>query len=331
MKYTTEQLEKINNSISLVDYASKYLELTQGTGKRNNEYWCVCPFHDGDVNPSLSFNSDKNVFKCMGCNTKGGLINFIMAYHKKTFPQAVEYILQLTNLHLDEIERSETLEYLYKTKRNKHTVTNIKHIYLPDNVMNQYNKEPIKEWIVEGISQEVLNRYDVRYNRKGNSIVFPIKDIEGKIIAIKARTLYINHRELGIPKYIYYNDIITNDFLFGLYQNINNIKIKNECLVVEGAKGVMLAESQGYDNVVSLETSNINEYQINILLSLKTDIVFALDKGIKIDNKVVGLLPKFTNVYVMEDRQGLINNKDCPFDKDKEVSDKLYEGRYLYK
>ena len=78
----------------------------------------------------------------------------------------------------------------------------------------------------------------------------------------------------------------------------------------------MLAESYGFNNVVSLETNKINEYQKNLLLQLKVNIVFALDKGIKIvtkkinkiknDNNIyvnIGLLPKLTNVYVIEDKK----------------------------
>ena len=64
--------------------------------------------------------------------------------------------------------------------------------------------------------QEILDKYEVRYDKLHNRIVFPIKNIEEKIIAIKGRTLYSNYKDLGIPKYIYYQKIITNDFLFGL-------------------------------------------------------------------------------------------------------------------
>ena len=335
MKYTSEQISQINNAIPIVDYASQYLEMKQGTGRRKNEYWCICPFHEGDVNPSMSFNSDKNVFRCMGCNSKGYLISFVMQYHKLTFLEAIEHILRLVNINFADREYSEILEYLKKyniIKEEKLTTRKP----LRGDVMKQYVKEPIKEWLSEGILQQVLDKYDVRYDKNGNAIVFPIRDINGKIIAIKARTLYENFRDLGITKYQYYSAIGTNDFLFGLYENIDNIKAKNELILLEGAKGVMLAESCGYDNCVSLETNTINEIQMDILLQLKVDIVICLDKGIKIvsgktkniSEVSVGLLPKLTNVYVIEDKNNLLSNKDCPADKGKEIFDKLYEGRY---
>ena len=325
MKYTSEQITQINNSINIVDYASKILDLQFNNG----EYWCICPWH-GDNDPSLSFNKEKNTFFCFGCNAKGSTIQFIMKQKKLSFPETIQYMINYANISIEKKEYSDVMEYLQKyniKKCNKE----IERIYLPENIINQYAKEPIKEWLKEGIIQEVLDKYNVRYNKNSNAIVFPIKDAEGRIFAIKSRTLYENYKDLGIPKYKYYHPIGTNDFLFGLYENINNIKNKNEVIVLEGAKGVMLAESHNYKNIVSLETNSINPEQLNLLISLKVDVVFALDKGVKITNKIVGLLPNFTNVYIMEDKENLLNDKDCPADKGKEVFDKLYEGRYLYK
>jgi DNA primase len=340
MKYTSEQLTQINNAIPIVEYVSKYLKLEPGTGRRSNEYWTHCCFHEGDNNSSLSFNSDKNVFRCMACDTKGGLINFVMEYHNKSFVQAIEYILQLVNIPFEEREYSEIVEYLHKTNHKIIEKEVINRVFLPESTIYQYTKEPIIEWINEGIQQDILDKYNVRYDKKGNAIIFPIRDINGNIIAIKARTRYENHADLGIPKYMYYQKIITNDFLFGLYENIEQIKKRNEVIIFEGCKSVMLAEGYDYPNCVSLETNNFNEYQINLLLQLKCNIVIALDKGMKITNQQglkntkdttyinIGLLPKFTNVEVIEDRYGLLPPKASPVDCGKEVFDKLYEGKY---
>lgn len=335
MKYTSEQISQINNAIPIVEYASQYLALH----KKNGEYWCICPFHN-DSDASMSFNKDKNSYFCFGCDSKGYLINFVMQYKKLSFPNAIEHILQLVNISLEEKEHSEIFEYLHKNNLKKCESDTLLRPYLDDNVIDQYTKEPIKEWIVEGVSQEVLDKYEVRYNKNSNAIVFPIRDFNGKIFAIKARTLYTNYKDLGLTKYKYYQSIGTNDFLFGLFQNYKSIKDKNEVIVLEGAKGVFLAESYGYTNCVSLETNRITEPQMDLLLQLKVDIVMCLDKGIKITtdknlkNKEnltyvnIGLLPKLTNVYVMEDTAGLLKYKDCPADHGKEIFTKLYEGKY---
>lgn len=325
MKYTSEIIQQICNKINLVDYISQYTELEE----RKGEYWCCCPLPDhNEDTPSFSINDNK--YYCFGCGASGGLINFYMDYHKKTFPEAMEALIKLTNIDITQFEYSNIMEYLHKICNKKCDKPHIIRTYLCEDVINKYTKIPITEWLIAGILQSILDKYDVRYNYDGNAIVYVIRDINGKIIAIKARTLYSNCKDLGISKYIYYQPIGTNDFLFGLFQNKENVIVKKEVICVEGAKGVMLAESQGYDNVVSFETNHINEHQMELLLSLKVRIVLALDKGAPLDIKVMNLLSRFTDVYYMKDTENLLKDKDCPFDISKEVSDKLYNTKIKY-
>lgn len=325
MKYTFEQISQINNSIPIVEYVSQYLDLDY----HNGEYWAVCPFHD-DLNASISFNAEKNVYKCFGCDSKGYLINFVMQYHKFPFLKAIEHILQLVNIDFEKKEHSEAMDYLHKISAKKSIVKTINRTYLKDDVMNQYIYKPIKEWLSEGVSQKVLDKFQVRYDEKKNSIVFPIKDKDGRIISIKSRTLIKNHADMGVPKYIYYNPIITNDFLFGLYENINNIITKKEVIVVESEKGVMILDSFGFSNVVALSTKSITVYQVELLLSLKCNIIFAFDKDVKEKEviKIINQLSLFTNVEYILDKEGLLNEKDSPYDKGIDIWRTLYEGRY---
>lgn len=335
MKYDEETITQINNSVNVFEYANQYLDFE----KRKGEYWSVCPFHDGDINPSISFNKEKSVFYCFGCHATGSTIQFIMMYHKLSFLEAIDYLIKFANISITPKEHSELLECLHKLNSKNKEKDVIKRVYLKKDIMQQYKKEPIIEWIAEGIHENILNEYDVRYDRNGNRIVFPIQDTNGGIVAVKGRTLYSNYNDLGIVKYIYYQPIITNNFLFGLHKNLQFIKEKNEVLVFEGCKAVMMAEGYGYKNSVSLETNRINEYQMDLLLQLKCDIVLCLDKGIKIvtkNNKSsknknvevnIGLLPKLTNVYVVEDKEGLLEDKASPVDQGIEIWEKLYEER----
>lgn len=330
VKYSIEEISYINKSIDLVKYASQYLDLTQGKGKRNNEYWSVCPFHN-DIDASLSINSDKNVFNCLGCHLSGTPIIFVQHYHKLSFPKAVEHLINYANLTFTPKKHSDIMEFLHKTNIKIKDIKSNNRVYLPENIINKYSKRPISEWLEEGIPQEILDKYQVRYDDSGNRIVFPIRDIIGSIIAIKGRTLYSNYKDLGIVKYIYYQPIGTNDFLFGLDKNIQNIDNKKECIIVESEKSVMKLESYGFNNSVAISTSNINIHQINLLLSLQCDLVFAFDKDIdqKKIIKEIKQLTLFTNVYTIIDKEGLLGIKDSPCDQGKEVWEKLYKERRL--
>ena len=195
--------------------------------------------------------------------------------------------------------------------------------------MDKYTKGNIKEWINEGIIQDILDKYEVRYDLQNNKIVFPIRDVEGNIISIKARTLYENYKDLGVRKYTYYHPIGTNDFLFGLWRSRQYIVKANECIVFESEKSVMKMNSWGFNNVVATCTKKINDKQIEILLSLRCNLVFAFDKDVKRKEiiKELSMLAKFTNVFYTYDRSDLLGEKDAPCDKTKDIWNELYDNK----
>lgn len=328
MKYDIETINYINKNIDLLKYISQYTTLE----KRKEEWWCKCPLpnHKNDINPSFSVNVEKNVYSCMGCHSGGTPIVFVQQYHNLSFPKAIEHLIDYANLIITPKETSDILEFLYKSNIKSKEKKSLIRTYLPEKILNQYQSNPVIEWLNEGISQETLEKYQVRYDISGNRIVFPIRDITGNIIAIKGRTRYDNYKDLGIVKYTYYQSIGTNDFLFGLDKNIQNIQNKKECIIVESEKSVMKLDTWGFNNSVAICTSNMTEQQINLLLSLQCDLVFAFDKDVD-EKKLIKEIKKlalFTNVYYIKDKNNMIGNKDAPVDQGKEIWEKLYEKRF---
>jgi len=43
---------------------------------KHDKRFALCPFHK-DTNPSLSFNDEKGIWNCFGCEAKGNVISFI--------------------------------------------------------------------------------------------------------------------------------------------------------------------------------------------------------------------------------------------------------------
>ena len=324
MKYPRELIKEIIAKIDLVEYIKQYVELKQ----RGKDYFGICPFHE-DSDPSFSVSPEKNIWYCFGCGTGSTIIDFVMKYHKVKFPKAVEMLLDYLKLDVNNIKEEANIISFLKQFTYKKDLTQVEHEILPPDIMSKYIKKPIKEWLDEGIKQEVMDKYQVRYDKNANRAVFPIYDRYGNIINIKGRTLYPNYKDLGIPKYIYYYPLGCNDFLYGLSFKEDKIKELNEVIIVEGSKSVWKLEGWGVENVLSLETNRINEYQLRLLLELKCNVTVALDKGVlmKQIKKDFSKLCKFTNVYVMYDTEGLLEDKDAPCDKGKEVWDRLYSNK----
>jgi hypothetical protein len=90
----------------------------------------------------------------------------------------------------------------------------------------------------------------------------------------------------------------------------------------------MKADAWGYHNCVSSETSKLNSDQIRLLIRMGVkEVVIAYDKDVSIQKIRDGtkMLRRFTNVYAVQDRENLLDEKDSPVDKGPEIWRKLYE------
>jgi DNA primase len=52
---------------------------------------CICPLH-ADSSPSMTVNTDKQVFYCFGCGEGGDVITFVKKLHGLSFREAILYL-----------------------------------------------------------------------------------------------------------------------------------------------------------------------------------------------------------------------------------------------
>lgn len=310
-------LATLKEKIDIVKYVGQFLDLTLSNG----EWWGSCPFHQ-EKTPSFSVNGEKQLYFCYGCHAGGSVIDFASDYNKISFPEAVEKLATEYKIPRSRVPVLVRIAKKYIKKNIAKETIKMEYI---NNPMLSYDKADIVEWIKEGIPQVIIDKFEVRYDRHNDNIVFPILDSEGKIISIKARTLIAGKK----PKYYYYTKIGTVNFLYGYYQNQKAIAEKNEMIIFEGEKSVMKAESYGYFNSVASMTDRIANSIENIILAPSKDIVIAWDKGVSATQikKEVSLLKKYKNVYILQDTKNLLMPKDAPVDQGKEVFDYLYSQK----
>ncbi len=68
------QLAKLKARIDIVDLVARYVRLK----RRGHELWGCCPFH-ADRTPSFRLDTNRQDWRCFGCNTSGDAIDFIAA------------------------------------------------------------------------------------------------------------------------------------------------------------------------------------------------------------------------------------------------------------
>ena len=167
-RYPPEVIQKIIEDIKVKDYIEKHIELK----RHGKDYFSMCPFHD-ETDSSFSVNPDKNIWYCFGCGRGSSIIDFVMLYHKLSFTKAIELLIRYTNLDINSIPKeSEIVNFLKKTYSvHNRKIDDIKHEILPNDIMDKYKKAPIKEWLSEGIKQNILDLFDVGYDTRSNRIV----------------------------------------------------------------------------------------------------------------------------------------------------------------
>lgn len=331
-EYSDELVEEIKENIDIVDFIGEYVELK----RKGKDYFGNCPFHN-ERTGSFSVTPHKGIYYCFGCKKGGDLITFCQDYFDMTYDQAIEYLGGVAGMNISKTIVSPTVLYLKKsTRRKKKKHVPEKHKILDKSILDEFERRKITKWIEEGIPQSIMDNYGVMYDKDSKRIVYPVYDNDGNLINVKGRTIFDNYKEFNppIPKYMNYYPVGDVDYFQGFCFKKEILINSKEIIVFESLKSVMKLDSFGIFNSVSSETSQINIFQVKILIQMHCDVVIAFDNDIPLskikEKETIKILCSFTNVYVVYDSEGLLgdkNEKNSPVDKGKEIWDELYKKR----
>lgn len=326
------ELSDLIDSVNIVEYISQFVEMEEKGG----EWWGLSPFKD-EVTPSFSVRENPPCFYDFSSGKNGSLLNFIKYYNKCSFGEAVEILKKYVGCD-GEIKPTKKMAAVevakrYKGRKKQTKVSQTK--VLPDDYMLRYERNPEKlaVWEAEGMSKASLERFQVAYDSFSNRLVYPIRNVNGEIVNIGARTLDPNWKQKKLRKYSYmFSWDGGMNTVFGIAENREEILRKKEIILFEGAKSVMIADSWGIRNCGALLTSHLSQFQLKILAKLGVRVVFALDKEVVIrDDPNIAKLKRYTSVDYIWDRDDLLDEKDSPVDKGVDTFMKLYEGRLHYR
>lgn len=323
------ELDELINSIDIVEFISQFVELEE----QNDEYWGLSPFRD-EKTPSFSVRREPPVFYDFSAGLGGNLFSFVREYYHCSNREAVEYIKKYAGVDgevfvkQEKMAATKTCRRFMKPKHNQKPCTAT---VLPDNYMERYEKrdDKLDVWRQEGISDASLDKFQVYYDGFSDRLVYPIRNIEGKIVNVGGRALDPEWKSKGQRKYCYFYSWGTINTIYGLAENMDSIKEKGEIILFEGCKSVLLADTWGIHNCGAILTSHLSPNQMKLLASLGFRVVFALDKDVVIqDDKNIQKLKKYVNVEYLYDFQNKLDEKDAPVDKGVELFNGLYRQRY---
>jgi DNA primase len=311
MNYIAEEIiEDIRQRTNIVDIVSQYLTLKP----RGKNFVGVCPFHQ-EKTPSFNVNPERQIFKCFGCGKGGNVFHFIQAIEHMTFPEAVQKLADKLGIDLNNSQSQEK----YTTRDFFELFEWTTQFYEQQlQIYGQYAQEYIQS---RGIREDIQKKFRVGYapyawelllqsalqqgfeiemlekaglickSKKGlnkyfdyfrNRILFPITNIDGKVIAFGGRILegkeYDTRKQ---PKYL--NSPETNFFnksrtLYALSLSKETIQEQNKVILMEGYTDVMMMHQFGFTNGVATLGTALTEDHIKIIRRY-TDQVYLIYDG----------------------------------------------------
>ena len=222
----------------------------------------------------------------------------------------------------------------------------------PSSMLSYFTKYYHPSWLKNGITKEAMDKFQISFCIGQNKIVIPHFDINGRLVGIRARSIepddienYGKYMPIKIGDVMYTHQLQFN--LYGIYEHQIGIQHRRSAIIVEGEKSVLLDDGYYGDlaNTVACCGSTFNKYHISLLTDIlgANEIIVAMDKEYvdchdekakKYKEKLISMCRKYRNQasfsYIW-DFDNVLQEKDSPFDRGKDIFEHLYKTRVKVK
>lgn len=245
-------LKELNLSLT----PEKIVELMKGLGveeyidKKDYFIFPTCCHHEdaNEGSKKLYYYKKDHRFVCYtdcGCS-----FNIFTLFERRYKLLGIEYnfykdiVLKIANGN--KIKKKDTGFYsIYESKYDRYKIDKpeINLEVLNPNLLNIYTFAATPEWLNDGISEEVMRLYNIRYCIEQNKIIIPHYDVDNNLIGIRGRAL--NEEDVAIGKYmpaqiegrIYSHPLMYN--VYGLNIVKDNIKKYRMAIIAESGNSLL--------------------------------------------------------------------------------------------
>ncbi len=312
--------------MDVVEVVSDFVQLK----KSGSNYKALSPFTQ-EKTPSFFVSPAKQIFKCFSTSKGGDAISFIMEVDGLSYVEALKYLAKKYNVELEEEQTSDEDQQRYNERESLFIILNFAKDYYKDLLWGNeegqaiglsyfkergFTEETIKAFdlgysldIWDGLikatnekqyNEELLEKAGLKivkenrsYDRFRGRVIFPIHNVTGKVIAFGARILKKAENQ---PKYI--NSPETelyqkSKILYGISQAKQEIRIEDNCYLVEGYTDVVSMYQNGVKNVVASSGTSLTEDQIKLISRYTSNVTVLFDgdkAGIKASLRGIDML-----------------------------------------
>jgi DNA primase len=312
MKFSPELLDEIRNRVRVSSVIGRRVQWDRRKSvPARGDFWACCPFHN-EKTPSFHADDRKGRYYCFGCRQTGDIFTFLVQKEGLSFPEAVERLAQEAGIALpkqteaDE-ERASRRASLYDVMEMAAAFYEAElqsargaraRGYLSDRGLSAAVQQgfglgyapddrqalrshlaqknvTLEQMIEAGL---VISGEDipVAFDRFRDRVMFPIRDVRGKVIAFGGRAL---SNEVQ-PKYL--NSPETPLFHKGrVLYNLDRARAgaheKSTIIAVEGYMDVIAMARAGFDNCVAPLGTALTEEQLSLLWRMAPEPILCFD------------------------------------------------------
>jgi len=326
--------ERVRSANDIAEVVGSYLEMR----RQGSNFVALCPWHD-DTKPSLQINPVRQTWKCWPCNIGGDVFSFIQQRESVDFGEAIKILADRAGIEItrfkrkalpagspgdkqtlfaamkwvndqfsrclnDAPEAGDARRYLAARGINQQCVEQFSIGYAPDAwswITDRAKNTPYSPQVFEACGLLIKNDKGHRYSRFRGRVMFPILDIQDRVIAFGGRILpeiaEAQEKETGQTAAKYINSPETrlfskSDTLYGLNIARKSVGKKDRLIVVEGYTDVIAAWQAGIENVVAVLGVALNDRHIRLLKRHSNQIILVLDgdqAGVKRANEILDI------------------------------------------
>jgi hypothetical protein len=212
-------------------------------------------------------------------------------------------------------------------------------IILPEKnhfVLESFTNHHCAEWLTDGISDEAMDMYNIKYSIGRNAIIIPHYDIHNRLVGIRRRALNPEDVAQGKYKPIFIENVSYSHplgyNLYGLNKVQDEIKRQRRVFIAEGEKAALQGRTMWGDRnvVVSACGSKINRWQVHLIMKYCSpdEIIVAFDKGLDLGaiHKMCEKYSCYCNFSYISDPFNKLKDKESPFDRS-DIIDELIKTR----
>jgi DNA primase len=303
--------QEIKNRLDIVDVVSDYGVQLRKSGR---SYAGFCPFHPNTKTPAFYVFPESQTWRCFGACAEGGdVFTFVMKKNGWDFKEALADLARKAGVELEERRPQDPSRQA--AEERLYGLLNAAADYYHQLLLHAPQAEAARRYVDgralteetvaafrlgfsldawdaarshftgQGYREEelvragLLTEHEERkttYDRFRGRLMFPIRDLDGRVVGFGARTLDPD----GIPKYLNSPQTALFDkshLIYGLDMARRYIREAREVVIVEGYMDAIQAWQAGFRNVVAQMGTALTEPQLRTLQRFSKRFILALD------------------------------------------------------